>query len=105
MYLLASTEGWVANMIDSGGFKAVGSGFVFVVLLAILLASACALNGFRRFGRNNAPWWVAIAYTALFTGFGYWMFKLPGAVPGLFCVWAFQRGRIHSARVANHFNR
>jgi hypothetical protein len=98
---LLATEGWVANMIESGGFTTVGSTFVCIVLAAILLACFCALNDLRRFGRIAAPWWIALAYAALFSAFGYWIFGLPGTLPGLFCVWAFQRGRRKSARVSN----
>jgi len=96
-----ATEVWVANMIESGDFATVGSTLVCVVLAAILFASFCALNDLRSFGRTAAPWWIALAYGALFSAFGFWIFDLPGTLPGLFRVWAFQRGRCESARVSS----
>jgi hypothetical protein len=97
MYLLA-TEGWVANMIDTGGFTVVGFSFVGVVLTAFIIAAIFGLNDLHRFGCKGAPWLVALWHAAIFSAFGYWRFGGLGMLPGLACIWSFERGRLQWER-------
>jgi hypothetical protein len=90
---------------DESGF-ANGVAIFVIASFAILffVGAILALWDLNRFGRKHAPWWVALAYAALFSAFGFWQFKLPGTLPGLLCVWAFQLGRIQANRSANQFS-
>jgi hypothetical protein len=91
--IAVKVEGWY-----EGEHFVAGVALFVVWSMAALVASAasCALWDLNRFARKRAPWVVALSYGALFSAFGYWIFSLPGALPGLFCVWAFERGRVRA---------
>jgi hypothetical protein len=71
-----------------------GVACVLAAFLAVLYGSYKGLQDLVRFGRSDAPWFVAIVFAIILGGGAVWMWGASGLLVGFTALGAFAWGKL-----------